>query len=115
MSASCCAAITAEGRPCRNWRVNAEGLCWRHDGRPTVEGRRRQAVDTPRVCGICERFLPARLFWSIALDIVHDQRPRADQAHVAAQHIPKFRQFIQAGLAQHPAQRRYALHIGQHA
>ena len=34
------------------------------------------------------------------LDLVHRQRARADQAHLAAQHVEELRQLVEAELAQ---------------
>ena len=42
---------------------------------------------------------------SQALDVLRRQRPRADQAHVAAQNVEQLRQLVQAALA-HPAHNR---------
>lgn len=57
-----CAGVTASGRPCQNWRLNSEGLCWRHDGRPATTRRARVADTRPRTCRACGHLRPARAF-----------------------------------------------------
>src|SRR5665213_10708 len=44
--------------------------------------------------------MPSRLFRAVAGQVFDQEGPRADKAHFAAQHIPKFRQFIQAAAPQ---------------
>ena len=41
----------------------------------------------------------------VALDLVLDRRARADQRHVAAQHVPQLRQLVEARAAQEPRRR----------
>ena len=42
----------------------------------------------------------------VLLDLVRERRPRSDERHVAAQHVPELRQLVEAGLAQDAADRR---------
>ena len=42
------------------------------------------------------------------LDLVHRQRPRADEAHLAAEDVPELRQLIERGFPQESADRRDA-------
>jgi hypothetical protein len=46
------------------------------------------------------------LEWSVLLDDEGHFRPRSDQGHVAEQHIQNLRQFVEAGFAKNPANRR---------
>ena len=62
MSRPHCRALTADGQPCRNFRLNAEGLCWRHDGRPKPTYRPRVPSDAPKTCRVCGLLRPARHF-----------------------------------------------------
>jgi hypothetical protein len=59
-----CTSLTAEGQPCRNYRVNADGLCWRHDGRPVRNPAPRAAPEpeSSRTCRICGHERPIRSF-----------------------------------------------------
>ena len=50
-------------------------------------------VDVEPACG------PARDL----VGLVEDERPRADEAHLAAQHVPELRQLVEAALAQERA------------
>src|SRR5690606_30235713 len=43
----------------------------------------------------------------IAVDLAQQRGPRADQRHIAPQHIPQLRQLIQAETAQERAERRH--------
>jgi hypothetical protein len=36
----------------------------------------------------------ASLFWVVPFEVIHQERPRAHETHVASQDIPKLRQFI---------------------
>ena len=42
----------------------------------------------------------------VLLDFVRQRRPRPDERHVAAQHVPELRQLVEAGLAQNVPDRR---------
>ena len=53
----------------------------------------RPGVTSRRRC--CQRSQPA--------GFVHRQRPRADQRHVALEHVPQLRQLVDAGLAEEVA------------
>jgi hypothetical protein len=48
----------------------------------------------------------------VAADIAHVEGTRADEAHIAAQHIPKLRQFIEATAPQEGAKPCAALRFG---
>ena len=54
-----------------------------------------------------------RLLGGVAVEVAHQQRPRADEAHVAAEHIPKLRQLVEAQSADHPSDARQALFVGE--
>jgi len=45
-------------------------------------------------------FMAPALFWRIAMDVTHQQRPRTDKAHVASKDVPEFRELVEAGAAQ---------------
>ena len=49
----------------------------------------------------------------VLLDLVRQRRPRADERHVAAQHVPELRQLVEARLAQNASDRRDARIVGQ--
>src|SRR5690554_4515425 len=57
--------------------------------------------------------MAAVLFLRIQRQVFHQQRPWAYQAHIALEHIPEFRQLIQAGGAQKATKRCHALVIWQ--
>src|SRR5690554_3412032 len=41
--------------------------------------------------------MPSRLFGRVAVQVVHQQRARTDQTHVALKHVDQLRQLIEAG------------------
>src|SRR5581483_12491340 len=47
-----------------------------------------------------------RLLGRVAAEILRQQRPRADEGHVAAQHVPELRQLVEARGTEEPSQRR---------
>ncbi len=51
---------------------------------------------------------PAALALGVALDLVGERRARADEAHLAAQHVPQLGQLVDRGLAQQVADARDA-------
>lgn len=59
-----CRATTKRGNPCRNQRLDAQGLCWRHDGRPRrpPTPRPAPAPQRSRVCRVCGHERPIRCF-----------------------------------------------------
>lgn len=59
-----CTGLTSVGTPCRNTRgLDAEGRCWRHDGRPPLQYKARGPGRTePKVCVTCNQLRPARAF-----------------------------------------------------
>src|SRR5208282_6138249 len=61
-------------------------------------GRRLQAAQMPRL---------------IKLELVGQGGARADEAHLAANHIEELRQFIDAEAAEQPADGSYALVVGE--
>src|ERR1700693_3420520 len=60
-----------------------------------------------------QRFMTARLFRRVELQVLHQQRARTYEAHVVLEHVDQLRQFIQATAPQKPAEPRQALGIGQ--
>src|SRR6185436_17220709 len=72
-------------------------------------GLRVAAVDLRPAGDAGPHFVPARLLGRIEREIFRQERPRADEAHVAAQHIPELRQLVKAVAAQRAAERREAL------
>lgn len=57
--------------------------------------------------------MAACLFGRVKREILHQERPRTDEAHVAAQHVEQARQLIQAGRPQHAPERRQSHIIRQ--
>ena len=61
---------------------------------------------------------PGRTSWRraccgrVALQVLHEQRPRPDQAHVAPEHVPQRRQLVEAGASAASAERRQPLPVG---
>src|SRR5690606_10394407 len=55
----------------------------------------------------------AGLLGVVERQILHQQRARADQAHVALEDVPELRQLVEAGRTQKAAERRKALGIGK--
>ena len=55
----------------------------------------------------------ARLLGGVQGQVLHQQRARAHQAHLTAQHVPEFGQFVQAAGAQKTAEGGEALGVGQ--
>src|SRR5665213_1807318 len=53
------------------------------------------------------------LEWRVAGQILRQQRPRSDQAHVPFYHVPELRQFIETAGPQEPAEPRQPLRIRQ--
>ena len=60
-----------------------------------------------------DHFMPAALHAVVAGQVFHQQGPGAHQAQLAFQHVPQFRQLVQAGRAQPAAKRGKALRIVQ--
>ncbi len=58
-------------------------------------------------------FVAACLFRRVTLEVLHQQRARTHQAHIAFKHIEEFRQLIQAGGAQEAPEAGEALLVGQ--
>ena len=57
--------------------------------------------------------MPAGLLWRIAIQILHEQRPRPYQTHVSTEYVPKLRQLIEARSPEKTSQPRDALFIWQ--
>src|SRR5262245_29626724 len=55
----------------------------------------------------------ARLLGRVQGQILDEQRPRADDAHVPAHDVPQLRQLVEAGASQKPAEPRQPLGIGK--
>ena len=60
-----------------------------------------------------KHLVAARLTRRVPIQIVDEQRPRADQTHVTAHHVPELRQLIKTQCAQHAAERGEPLGIRQ--
>ena len=55
----------------------------------------------------------AALLGVVPLDVGEWQRTRADEAHVAAHHVPQLREFVETARSQQPPEARQALVVGQ--
>ena len=62
-----------------------------------------------------QHFVAARLLGGVAVEVLHQQRARTDQAHVAFEDVEEFGEFIQAGGAQEAPEAGEALLVGQQA
>src|SRR5438132_9787504 len=60
-------------------------------------------------------FVPPRLFRRVAVEVLHQQRTRTDQAHIAFKNVEEFGQLIKARGAQESAEARQPLAVGQQA
>ena len=49
-------------------------------------------------------FVPPGLLGGVAVEVFHEERPRADEAHLPAQDVDELRQLVEAGPAEEPAQ-----------
>ena len=66
----------------------------------------------PRLAGDAGgNVVPPGLLRAVAVEVLNQQRPRADQAHLAPQQVQQFRQLVEAAVAQQPAQPRQALDV----
>ncbi|OQA22240.1 MAG: hypothetical protein BWY63_00932 [Chloroflexi bacterium ADurb.Bin360] len=57
--------------------------------------------------------MTAGLFRRIERQVLHQQRPRADEAHIAAQYVPQLGQLVQARAAKEAAEGRQPFGVGQ--
>ena len=55
----------------------------------------------------------AHLFGGVELEVLHEQRPWADEAHLALEHVDQLGQLVEAGAAQEAAKAGQALRVGQ--
>ena len=55
----------------------------------------------------------AHLLGRVKRQILHQQRARADERHVAFEHVPELWQLIERGIAHEGSELRYALFVGQ--
>ena len=85
-----------------------------HPGRPVADVIRIQLNALFVGCVVAARYLPQARdagfdhrieaeIGAVFFDLFGDDRPRSDEAHVAADHVPKLRQLIEASLAQEAA------------
>src|SRR4051812_19135022 len=63
-------------------------------------GQRVSAVNLRPTRDPWTRVMPTRLLGRVALEILHQQWPRPDHAHLAAQDVQEFGQFVEACGAQ---------------
>src|SRR5207245_3766549 len=75
---------------------------------PLVPRELRAAVDLRPARDAGLHLQPARLPRRVALDLVAQRRPRADQRHLAAQDVPELRQLVEGEPAQHAPDSRDA-------
>ena len=57
--------------------------------------------------------VPTRLLGRVERQVFHQKGPRSDETHVPAEHVPEFRQLVQARRAQNLSQARQALRVWQ--
>ncbi len=58
-------------------------------------------------------FVTPSLLGRVTIEILRQEGPRADQAHLSPQHLQELRQFVEARLAKQAAERRQACRIGE--
>ena len=72
--------------------------------RPSVsKSARVSAADLPQAGDAGLHRQPAAMPQVVALDLARERRPRADEAHLAAQHVQELRQLVEARASQEPA------------
>ena len=69
------------------------------------------AVDLRPAGDAGKHLVASRLTRRVPIQILDEQRPRADQTHVTAHHVPELRQLIETQCAQHAAERGEPLGI----
>jgi len=71
------------------------------------------AVDLAPTCDARRDLVSSRLLRRVAVEIAHQQRPGANEAHVAAEHIPELRQLVEAQPPHEASDARQALFVGE--
>ena len=91
--------------------VVARSRCRARSSRSSVSSERPLTCHSPVMPGLHrEAAEPVR---GVVVDLVVDRRPRPDERHVAAQHVPELRQLVQARAAQEAAHARDAVVLGE--
>ena len=49
--------------------------------------------------------MPTHLFWRVSLQVLREQGARSDQAHLPANDVDQFRQFVDAGAPEESSER----------
>src|SRR3546814_4850381 len=78
-----------------------------------IPGKRVAAVHLRPAGGPRAHFMPPRLLQAVKRQIFHQKGARPDQAHIALEHAPEARQFIQAGRTKEAAKAGYAVGVGK--
>jgi len=55
------------------------------------------------------------LFGAVAVQVLHQEWTRTDEAHVAAEHVPEFGEFVERGGAEPAAEGCQPLRVGEKA
>src|SRR3546814_4234702 len=77
-----------------------------------IPGKRVAAVHLRPAGDPRAHFMPPRLLQAVKRQIFHQKGARPDQAHIALEHAPEARQFIQAGRTKEAAKDGYAVGVG---